>query len=303
MGAGALAGPTMDARSPWKLGGLSVRELAALVWARIEADEIFDRAAALSYYFLFAMFPALLFLTTLLGLLPVSEVVGRLLADARRVLPPEAASVLATILDQVVSGARGSALSVGAVGALWGASRAIRSIITALNVVYGVTRPRPWWRRQLVSMVLTVAFSLFTLVALVLAVFGERIGRALAERAGLGGLFAPGWTIVHWAAVALCVLTALDLVYHLGPAVRPRWCWLSPGSALALGCWLLASLGLRFYVDHLGGYNATYGSIGGVILLVLWLYLGGLALLVGAEVNAVIARAGARRLAGAGDLR
>jgi len=281
--------------SPWRRGGLSARELGVRVWAEISADEVLDRAAALSYYFLFALFPALLFLTTLIGLLPFPGLMDRLLAYADRMLPADAMSLLRTILAQVVGGAGGGLLSVGAAGALWGASRAIRSIVTALNVVYDVTTPRPWWRRQLVSLVLTVTFSLFTLAALLLVIFGERIGRTLADRAGLGGLFTATWSVLHWVAIAVFVLTALDLVYWLAPAVRARWHWLTPGSAFALATWLLTSLGLRLYVTHVGSYNATYGSIGGVILLLLWLYLGGVALLVGAEINAVIARAEAER--------
>lgn len=283
--------------SPWRLGGLSAREVGVRVWSEISADQILDRAAALSYYFLFALFPALLFLTTLVGLSPFPGLMDRLLAYADRMLPADAMSLLRTIVEQVVRGAGGGLLSVGAAGALWGASRAIHSIITALNVVYDVTTPRPWWRRQLVSLVLTVTFSLFTLVALVLVVFGERIGQGLADRAGLGGLFTAGWSVLHWVAIAVFVLTALDLVYYLAPAIRARWHWLTPGSAFALAAWLLTSLGLRLYVTRLADYNATYGSIGGVILLLLWLYLGGVALLIGAEINAVIARAGAARRA------
>jgi membrane protein len=204
-------------------------------------------------------------------------------------------SLLRAITSEVVRGAGGGLLSIGALGALWGASRGVRSIITALNVVYDVQRPRPWWRRQLVSLVLTVSFCLFTLTGLFLLAFGERIGRALAEWAGLGALFTAGWRVLHWVAVVVLLVTAMDLVYYLAPAVRHRWRWLTPGAAFALAAWLLASMGLRLYVTHFGNYNATYGSIGGVILLLLWLYVSGLALLVGAQINAVIARARAER--------
>jgi membrane protein len=279
--------------TPWSLGGLSVRQLVRRVWDELWADEILDRAAALSYYFLFALVPTLLFLTVLIGLLPVGGLLDRLLAYAARVLPADAMSVLTGILDQVVRGAGGGLLSVGVAGALWGASRAIRSIITALNVVYDVRHPRPWWRRQVVSLLLTVTFGLFTLTGLVLLVFGERIGRALAERAGFGPFFSASWAVLHWAAVGVFLLTALDLVYHFAPAVRQRWHWLTPGSAFALTAWLLASIGLRLYVTHVANYNAAYGSIGGVILLLLWLYVTSVALLVGGQINAVIARAGA----------
>jgi membrane protein len=281
--------------SPWTLGGLSVRQLAARVWDGIGADELPDRAAALSYYFVFALFPTLLFLTTLVGLLPAAGLVDRLMASARELLPADAASVLARTLEEIQRGAGGGLLSVGALVALWGASRGMSSIITTLNVVYDVRTPRPWWRRQLVSLALTVAFSLFVLGAQLSLVFGERIGRALASRAGLGDLFGTAWAWGQWPLGLLLLLTAIDLVYHFAPAVRQRWYWITPGSAFAVAAWILTSLGLRLYVGYFGNYNATYGSIGGVILLLLWLYVSGMALLVGGEINSAIAAAAAER--------
>lgn len=185
----------------------------------------------------------------------------------------------------------GAVLSVGVLGALWGASRGVRSIIVALNVVYAVQRARPWWRGQLVTMCLTVAFSVLALGGLLLLIFGERLGGLLAGWTGLGVPFATVWSIAQWPVILVSLVLGLDLVYYLAPAARLRWEWLTPGAAVALVGWVAESLGLRLYVGHFGRFNATYGSIGGVILLLLWLYVTGVALLVGAEINAVIARA------------
>jgi membrane protein len=281
--------------SPWTLGGLSPRALAARVWTEIWEDELVDRAAALSYYFVFALFPTLLFLTALVGLFPERDLMERVLAPAEEFLPPDAASLLSRTLAEVQRGAGGGILSVGAAVALWGASRGMVSIITTLNVVYGVTSPRPWWRRQLVAVTLTVTFSVFSLGALGTLALGERIGRAVAAWAGLGETFATVWGLGQWPLGLLLTLTGIDLVYHFAPAVRLRWYWLTPGSAFAGLAWILASLGLRAYVGYFADYNATYGSIGGVILLLLWLYLSSMALLVGGEINSVIARAAAER--------
>jgi membrane protein len=281
--------------SPWTLGGLSVRELSVLVWGEISKDELTDRAAALSYYFVFALFPTLLFLTTLLGMVPGRDLMDRLLSTAHEILPPDAASLLRRTLGEIQRGAGGSLLSVGALAALWGASRGMVSIITTLNVVYGVTSQRPWWRRQLVAVALTVMFSILALGALLSIVFGERVGRAAAAWAGLGGVFTAAWDLLQWPLGFLFVLTGIDLVYHLAPAVRQRWYWLTPGSAFAGVAWTAVSLGLRAYVSQFANYNATYGSIGGVILLLLWLYLSGMALLIGGEINSVIARVAAER--------
>lgn len=281
--------------SPWTLGGLSARQLAARVWTEIGKDELTDRAAALSYYFVFALFPTLLFLTALLGLFPGRDLMDRLLAPAREFLPDEAASLLRHTLAEIQRGASGGLLSVGAGIALWGASRGMVSIITTLNVVYGVTSPRPWWRRQLAALVLTMAFSVLALGALLSLVLGERVGRAAAVWAGLGGGFTTAWGLVQWPLGLLLTLTGIDLVYHFAPAVRQRWYWLTPGSVFAGAAWIAASLGFRAYVGWFANYNATYGSIGGMILLLLWLYLSSMALLVGGEINSVIARAAAER--------
>jgi membrane protein len=281
--------------SPWTLGGLSVRQLARLVMAEIWKDEILDRAAALSYYFVFALFPTLLFLTTLLGLGPGRAVMDHLLVLIQDVLPPDAASLVRRTLAEIQRGARGGLLSVGAVAALWGASRGMVSIMNTLNVVYGVTSRRRWWRQQLAALVLTVIFSILALAALVSFVFGERIGRAAAAWLGHGTAFTTVWSLLQWPLGMLLVLTGIDLVYHLAPAVRQRWYWLTPGSVFAGVAWTAASLGLRIYVGRFANYNATYGSIGGGILLALWLYLSGMALLIGGEINSVIARAAAER--------
>jgi membrane protein len=281
--------------SPWTLGGLGARELARRVWAEIQKDELTDRAAALSYYFVFAIFPTLLFLTALLGLFSERDLMERVLAPAREFLPADAASLLERTLGEVQRGAGGGILSVGAAAALWGASRGMVSIITTLNVVYGVTNPRPWWRRQLAAVVLTVAFSIMALGALLSLVLGERVGDAAAAWAGLGGRFTTVWALVQWPLGLLFTLTGIDLVYHFAPAVRLRWYWLTPGSAFAGLAWIGASLGFRAYVSAFANYNATYGSIGGVILLLLWLYLSSMALLIGGEINSVIARAAAER--------
>jgi membrane protein len=281
--------------SPWTLGGLSIRQLAGRVWVEMGVDELTDRAAALSYYFVFALFPTLLFLTALVGLLPEKDLLELFLAPAEEFLPPDAASLVRGALGEVQRGAGGGLLSVGVLVALWGASRGMVSIITTLNVVYGVKSPRPWWHRQLVAVGLTVTFSVLAMGALLSLVFGERVGRAAAAWVGLGSAFTAGWGVLQWPLGLLFMLTGLDLVYHLAPAVRLRWYWLTPGSAFAGAAWIATSLGLRVYVDRFANYNATYGSIGGVILLLLWLYLSGMALLVGGEINSVIARAAAER--------
>jgi membrane protein len=284
-----------EAPSPWNLGGLSVRELARRVWREMSDDEVTDRGAALAYYFLFALFPALLFLTALLGLLPLPGLMDRLINYVDQALPGDAASLVQRTLDEIRAGARGGLLSIGALAALWAGSNGMASIMTALNVAYDVEDTRPWWKRRALSIVLTLGFALFILTALVLLVFGPRIGAAVASGLGLGTLFTLAWSILNVPIVVGFVLVGIALVYFFAPAAEQHWRWVTPGSVLALVLWLAMSFGLRLYVARFADYSATYGSIGGVILLMLWLYLTGVVLLVGAEINAEIEHAAAER--------
>ena len=287
--------------SPWKLGGLTVPELARRVWREIGDDEVTDRAAALAYYFLFALFPALLFLTALLGLLPIPDLMDRLMAYVARALPSDAASITQKTLQEIVRGAHGGLLSIGVLGALWAASGGMASIMSALNAVYDVSEARPFWKRKALALGLTLLFSVFILTALVLMVFGPKIGETVAGWIGLGAVFTFVWNVVSIPIVILLVAVGVALVYYLAPAVEQKFRWVTPGSALAVVLWLAMSAGLRWYVTHFANYNATYGSIGGVILLMLWLYLSGVTLLLGAEVNSEIEHAAAER--GAADAK
>lgn len=281
--------------SPWNLGGLTVGELARRVWSQMSEDEIVDRAAALAYYFLFALFPALLFLTSLLGMLPLQGLMERLIAYAEQAMPGDAASIVRRTLTEIQTGARGGLLSFGALAALWAGSNGMASVMTALNAAYGVADARPWWKRRLLSIVLTFGFALFIISALVLIVFGPRIGESVANWLGFGDLFALAWNLVNVPVVVFFVLLGIALVYYFAPATKQHWRWVTPGSVVGLVLWLAMSYGLRLYVTSFADYGATYGSIGGVILLMLWLYLTGIALLVGAEINAEIEQAAAER--------
>lgn len=272
--------------SAWKLGGLSIAELGKRVWANIGHNEILDRSAALSYYFIFALFPTLLFLSALLALLPVPRLLERLMAYVSEVLPGDAGLLVQTTLGQVLQGAHVGLLSVGAVTALWAASSGMTSIMTALNV-----ESRPWWRERLLAIGLTFVFSVLAVIALLLLVFGQNLGEAIANRTGWGTVFRITWQVVRWPVAIALGIAAISLVYRLAPAANQRWAWVTPGSAFAVVAWAIMSVALRFYVGQFAAYNATYGSIGGVILLMLWLYLSGVVLLVGAAINSEIERA------------
>ena len=240
--------------SAWRLGGVSIVELGKRVWTHI--NEILDRSAALSYYFIFALFPTLLFLTALLALLPIPYLLDRLMAYVRGVLPGDAGVLVQTTLGQALQGAHAGLLSVGAVTALWAASSGMTSIMAALNV-----EPRPWWRERVLAIGLTLVFSL-AVIALVLLMFGQNL-EAIADRMGWGTAFRIGWQLVRWPTAMALGLAAISLVYRLAPATNQRWTWVTPGAAFAVVTWAIMSVALRFYVAYFVNYNATYGSIGG----------------------------------------
>jgi membrane protein len=281
---------TSKLESAWRLGGLSIAELGKRVWADIGHHELLDRSAALSYYFIFALFPTLLFLTTLLALLPIPQLPGRLMAYVSDVLPGDAGLLVQKTLAQVLHGTHAGLLSVGAVAALWAASSGMTSIMTALNVA-----SRPWWRARLLAVGLTFVFSILAVIGLVLLVFGQNLGDAIANRTGWGTVFRIAWQVARWPLAIFLGIAAISLLYRLAPATNQRWAWVTPGSACAVVAWAVMSVALRFYVGHFATYNAAYGSIGGVILLMLWLYLSGVALLVGAAINSEIERAASAR--------
>jgi membrane protein len=293
--------PATDA-SFWRLGGLSVVELAKRVWHELDVDEVGDRAAALSYYFLFALFPALLFLTALLSFLPPLGLQERLLSYTSDVLPPEAASTVQKTLAEVLGARRTALVSVGALVTLWASSNGMATVMTTMNKVWGARETRPWWRRRLQAVGLTVVFAIFIVAALALMVFGPKIAEMIASLFGLGALFTFVWNVVSVPLVIGCVLVGVQTVYYVAPSGPRRWRWFTPGAVLAVVLWLAMSFGLRVWVANFGNYSATYGSIGGVILLMLWLFLSGIVLLVGAAINREIERA-ASELSSGGNRR
>jgi membrane protein len=277
-------------RNPWKLGGLSWLDLARRVWRETERDEILGRAAQLAYYLVLALFPALLFLTALIGLLPVHEIMPELFQRLSDVMPADALSILERYLNQVVQGSGTGILSLGVLGALWATSSGLTSIMDALNAVYNVKDSRPFWKARLIGIVMTIGLAGFIIVSTVLVLYGEHIGKWIADFVGLGWLFVMSWVVLQWPVVFILMLFAIGTVYYFAPCVEQDWRWLTPGSMFAVISWLLVSLGFKLYVENFGNYNAAYGSIAGVIVLMLWVYLSGVVLLVGGEINAEIAK-------------
>jgi len=286
----------MGASNPWTLGGLTVAELGRRLWRESQEDELFGRAAQLSYYALLALFPALIFLTALMGLFSVQNYMPELMSYLQNVLPADALSMVRRFLIQITEGSGANVLSLGALGALWASSSGVTAIMDALNVVYDVKEDsRPFWRSRLTAIVLTLALAGFVILALTLVLYGSSIGSWIADFVGLGSAFAWVWNILQWPVILALMLLVVDAVYYVCPDIEQEWRWITPGSVFAVLMWVVVSLGFKAYVDNFGDYNKVYGSIAGVIVLMLWLYWSGMVLLLGGEINAEIEQAATER--------
>ncbi|HEV2860615.1 MAG TPA: YihY/virulence factor BrkB family protein [Pyrinomonadaceae bacterium] len=284
--------------SIWELGGLTWAELGRRVWAEVYRSDLFTRAAALSYYFLLALFPLLIFLTAVLGYFAEAgtELRHNLLGYLGRVAPRSAATLISTTVDEISRNADGGKLSLGLLAALWFASNGMGAVAETLNAAYGVRESRPLWRTTLVSVGLTVALAVLIISALALVLYGGEIGEAAAGRYDLGDAFTSVWSVIQWPIVLAFVLLAFGLIYYFAPDLRhQKWYWITPGSLAGVGLWLLVSCLFRVYLRYFDRYSVTYGSLGAVIILLLWFYLTGAAILVGGKVNAEIEHAAARR--------
>jgi membrane protein len=284
--------------SVWRLGGLSWRELGRCVWLEIYEGDLFTRAAALSYYFLLALFPLLIFLTSMLGLFAEggTELRTSMMRYLASVAPDSASQLVRETVAEITEGATGGKLSFGLLAALWFASFGMAAIGDTLNTAYGVRESRPYWRLRLVSLGLTAALAALTITALALVLYGGEIGDGLAGRYALGGIFAGAWNVLQWPIVLAFVLFAFALIYYYAPDLKhQRWYWITPGSLAGVALWLLVSFTFRLYLRYFDRYSVTYGSLGAVIILLLWFYLTGAAILVGGKVNAEIEHAAARR--------
>jgi len=264
---------------------------------RVSQDEIFGRAAQLSYYFLLALFPLLLFLINILGYLAQEGTLfrDRLLLYLGAVMPVSAFQLVHATLDEISASSGTGKLSFGLLAALWAASNGMGAISDTLNTAYNVKETRSWWKVRLISVCLTVALALVILAALGIVLYGGTIGEKLAGRYGFSSLFTTLWTIVQWPIAIFFVLMVFNLIYNFAPNISSSSRrWITPGAFVALGLWLAVSFGFRAYLGFFDSYSVTYGSLGALIVLMLWFYLTGVAILIGGEVNSLWPQKGPR---------
>jgi membrane protein len=255
------------------------------------ADDCLGLAAQLAYYFFLALFPAVLFLLALASFFPLATFVDDIIRVLQPIAPADVLTFLEEQLRRLSNADSGGILTIGILGAVWSSSAAVVAIIGSLNRAYDIEEGRPWWKVRLTAIALTVALAFFILISFTLVVAGPTIAEYLASWFGFGAVFEWTWKILQWPLAFVMVSTAIGLVYYYAPDADQDWVWITPGAVLATLLWVVVSLVFKFYAANFTDYNATYGAIGGVIVLMLWFYISGLAILIGAELNAEIEHA------------
>jgi membrane protein len=255
------------------------------------ADDIFSLAAQLAYYFFLSLFPTLLFLVSLASFFPVSNLIDEVVKYLGGVAPPDVIRFLLEQIHKISESDDGGILTFAFLFTIWSSSGAMMSIISTMNTAYDIEESRAWWKTRLIAVGLTVGLAVFILVSFALVIVGPTVAERLANALQLGSAFAWTWKIVQWPVVFALVVTAMAIIYYHAPDAEQDWVWITPGAVVATLLWLVISLGFKIYLANWGNYNETYGALAGVIILLLWFYLSGVAILVGAELNAEIEHA------------
>lgn len=272
--------------------GVGALTLLKRTFKAFSNDDMSTYASALAYRALFSLFPFLLFLMALLGFLHLPEFFAWLREQASLVLPPVALDQVNPVIDQLQE-QKGGLLSIGILVALWTASVGVRSLMNAMNKAYDVQEGRPSWKLALLSLVYTVGIAVMLLLAAGLMVIGPQVISWLAEQVGLKDVVVLLWSWLRWPIAVLLMMLVVAVLYYVAPDVEQEFRFITPGSVLAVIVWIVASIGFGIYVQNFGNYDATYGSIGAIIVLLLYFYISAAVLLLGAELNAVIEHASA----------
>jgi membrane protein len=252
-------------------------------------DNITDIGAMMAYYAVLALFPMLVFVVTLALLVLPDDTLLQGLGMATQAMPSSTREVVATQVAALMKSAHAGFAIGGAALALWGASRGVSSLMGALNAMFNKRETRPWWRRQLIAIAVTLGVALLVILALALLVIGPAAGHWIADRFGLGDAFDMAWSIGRWVGAGVLVMIVWAVLYKFLPDTNAPFRIFTPGAIVGVLLWLGISYGFGFYLSHFNSYAATYGALGGGIIFLTWLWLSNIALLFGAEINDVLA--------------
>jgi membrane protein len=264
--------------------GFPWRTFLSSLFARLDADDVVGLSAQVSYYFSLALFPFLIFLAALVGVLPFTHAWDGILAWITHYLPPEVQTIAFDAVASLTQSRR-QFLSLGLVGSIWAASGGLTTLMSALNAAYQVTETRSYWKRIGLAVLL-----LFVLATLLIATFGFlSAGHALdifvAHTVGPNTVFALLARLLRWLVSVLLSILCIAILDHFLPDHGRPWAWITPGTTIVLASWVLSTLGFDYYVTHIATYHKTYGVLGGFVVLMVWIYILALIALVGAEIN------------------
>lgn len=260
---------------------------------RILDADVFGLAAQLAYFFLLSLFPFLLFLVTLVGYLPIDE--DYLIRFLDAYAPAEIITLIEGNLTRLVNVQNGGLLSVGIIGTLWSASNGVNAITKAFNKAYNVEEDRSFIVARLIAILLTIAMVVVISIALLLPVFGEIIGTYLFSFIGLSEKFINIWNMSRWIISSTVFLIVFIALYMLAPNMKVKIKHTIWGAIFATLSWQLVSLGFSYYVSTVGNYSATYGSLGTIIVLMIWFYISGIIIITGGVINAVVRKLSIKR--------
>jgi membrane protein len=288
----------------WDLHGVPPKVVAKRTWQGANEDNLFGRAAQLAYAFFSAIFPALIAMSAIMGIVAKSwnNLYLLLLGRIGHLIPPSAYSLLVNTFEQTESASTTGKVTVGVVVTLFSASIGISAIQDTLNTVYKVRETRAFWKARLQAMGLTILIALIIIGAL-FAVFAGDFGATHMQYLFTGShSIAIVLRILAWTIASLLMILSFEVMYYFCPDVqRRKWRWFTPGALIGLVGWISGSIGLRVYVHYFNNYSVTYGSLGAVVILLLWFYVTGVMILLGGEVNSEIEHAVAERQLKAGE--
>lgn len=272
---------------------VDVKEVAIATFKEFSQDDISGMAAESAYHILFSLFPLAIFgaaVSAALNRIYNLDLFNKIMGALTSRLPSDAQRAIADPLANVLQNQNGGLLSFGIITALWSGSAAMSTFIKALNRAYDVQETRPIWKAKGLQVLLTVFMGLMAASAFILITFGEKIGRALADKVGAGDAFALFFAIIRWPIIIAFIMLALAVLYWIGPNIDQKFKWISPGAALATIIWIVAIFGFSLYVSKFGNYNKTYGTLGGIIILMLVFYISSLVVMLGGELNSEVAK-------------
>ena len=269
---------------------MRIKHALGRTYRDVVRNHTLQMAAALAYYFVLSLFPALIFLSAVVAYLPIPNLFSQALGVMARFLPADSMGLVRRVLSDVITPNRGTFLSFGILGTLWAASGGFSAAIEALNIAYEVDDDRPFWKTKPLAVGLAFITGALLLIALSVMVVGPRFGEWLAGRVHLSGLFVFLWPYIHWTIAVGFTVLAVEALYYMAPNVKQRFLATLPGAILAVGCWIALSYLLGIYFRQFANFNKTYGTLGAAIALMTWLYWTGFAMLVGAELNAELAK-------------